>query len=241
MENQGTINDFLGIQVKYNNKGEITLMQPQLIGSILNDLHLQCNNIIACKTPAPSIVLLQKDPEGKPMCPEFNYHLVIGKLNFLEKSMHPDLVYVVHQCACFSTNPKQSHANAVKHIGHYLKGPPTFGIILHPHNQKTFQCWVDADCSSNWKPEGAEVDPMTAKSCSDWIITYTGCPITWASKLQTLTVLSTTKAKYMALSMAMHEQLPLLSLFQEVMAHDINTSCPQPPFTAKPLSTIVEH
>ena len=86
MEDQGTINDFLGIQVKYNNKGEITLMQPQLIASILTDLHLQCNNVIACKTLALSTVLLQKDPEGKPMHPEFNCHSVIGKLNFLERS-----------------------------------------------------------------------------------------------------------------------------------------------------------
>ena len=107
MEDQGAINDFLSIQVKYNDKGEITLTQPQLIASILTDLHLQHSNIIACKTPVLSTVLLQKDPEGKPMHPEFNYHSVVGKLNFLEKPMHPDLAYVVHQCTCFSTNPKQ--------------------------------------------------------------------------------------------------------------------------------------
>ena len=63
---------------------------------------------------------------------------------------------------------------------------------------------------------------MTAKSCSDWIITYAGCPIMWASKLQTLMALSTTEAKYVALSMAMHGHLLLLSLLQEVVAHDID-------------------
>ena len=195
MEDQGTVNDFLGIQVKYNNKGEITLMQSQLTTSILTDLHLQCNNIIACITTALSTVLLQKDPEGKPMCPEFNYHSVIIKLNFLEKSTCPDLAYTVHQCAHFSANPKQLHTDAVKHIGCYLKGMPTLRITLHPDSQKSFQCWVDADFSGNWKPEGAEANPMTAKSCSGWIITYAGWPITWASKLQTLMVLSTTKAE----------------------------------------------
>ena len=186
MEDQGTINNFLGIQVKYNSRGEITLTQPQLIASILTNLCLQCNNVIACKTPALSTVLLQKDPEGKPMCPEFNYCLVIGKLNFLEKSMCPDLAYSVHQCICFSANPKQLHTDAVKHIGCYLKGTPTPGITLHPDNQKSFQCWVDTDFSRNWQPEGAKADPMTAKSCSGWIIMYAGCSIMWASKLQTL-------------------------------------------------------
>ena len=156
------------------------------------------------------------------MHPEFNYHSVVGKLNFLEKSMCPDLAYAVHQCTHFSANPTQLHTNAVKHIGHYLKATPTLRITLCPDNQKSFQCWVDADFSSNWKPERAKADPMTAKSCSGWITMYTGCPITWVSKLQTLMALSTTKAEYMALSMAMHEQLPLLCLLEEVMIHNID-------------------
>ena len=69
---------------------------------------------------------------------------------------------------------------------------------------------------------GAKTNPMTAKSHSGWIITYAGCPITWASKLQTLVALPTTEAEYVALAMAMHEQLPLLSLLQEVVAHNID-------------------
>ena len=178
MEDQGATNDFLGIQVKYNNKGEIIFTQHQLIASILTDLHLQCNNIIACKTPALSMVLLQKDPEGNPMHPEFNYHSVIFSC--------PNLVYTVHQCTCFSTNPKQLHTNAVKHIGCYLKGTPTLRITLCLDNQYSFQCWVDTDLSSNWMSEGAAADPMTVKSCSGWVITYKRCPIMWASKLRML-------------------------------------------------------
>ena len=65
---------------------------------------------------------------------------------------------------------------------------------------------------------------MTAKSRSGWIIQYAGCPITWASKLQTLTALSTTEAEYVALSMAMHEQLPLIQLLIEVVAHKVDAN-----------------
>ena len=65
---------------------------------------------------------------------------------------------------------------------------------------------------------------MTAKSRSGWIIQYAGCPITWASKLQTLTALSTTDAEYVALSMAMREQLTLIQLLKEVVAHKIDAN-----------------
>ena len=224
MEDQGTVNDFLGIQVKHKQNGEITLTQPQLIASILNDLHLNKNNVHTRKTPSLSTILLHKDANGQPMTNEFNYRSVIGKLNFLEKSTRPDIAYAVHQCARFSVDPKQSHADAVKHIGRYLKGAPNVGITLRPDTQQSFQCWVDADFSGNWKPEGAQHDPMTAKSRSGWIILYAGCPITWLSKLQTLTALSTTEAEYVALSMAMREQLPLIQLLKEVIAHKIDAT-----------------
>ena len=41
---------------------------------------------------------------------------------------------------------------------------------------------------------------MTSKSRSGWIVRYMGAPITWASKLQTITALSTTEAEYIALA-----------------------------------------
>ena len=96
--------------------------------------------------------------------------------------------------------------------------------MLHLNAQQSFQCWVDADFSGNWRPEGAQMDPMTAKSHSGWIIQYAGCPITWASKLQTLTALSTTEAEYVVLSMAMREQLPLINLLKEIMSHNVDAS-----------------
>ena len=224
MEDQGTVNDFLGIQVKHKENGEITLTQPQLISSILNDLNLNKNNVHTRATPSLSTILLHKDASGRSMSNEFNYRSVIGKLNFLEKSTRPDIAYAVHQCARFSADPKQSHADAVKRIGRYLKGTPNVGITLRPDTQQSFQCWVDADFSGNWRPEGAQHDPMTAKSRSGWIIRYAGCPITWSSKLQTLTALSTTEAEYVALSMAMREQLPLIQLLKEVVEHKIDAT-----------------
>ena len=113
MVDQGNINDFLGIHTQY---GEIVLMQPHLISTILADLHLQQKNVLVRKTLALSTILLHKDPHGAPMQPKFNYRSVIGKLNFLETSTHLDLAYAAHQCDWFSADPKHSHADAVKRI-----------------------------------------------------------------------------------------------------------------------------
>ena len=45
-----------------------------------------------------------------------------------------------------------------------------------------------------------------------------GCPIVWASRLQTEIALSTTEAEYISLSVAMRELIPFVNLIQE-LAH----------------------
>ena len=125
----------------------------------------------------------------------------------------------VHQCARFQDNPKKSHIQAVRAIGHYLIGTRDKGVVMKPDNTKSFECWADADFAGNWYKPGATKDPMTAKSRSGWVITYAGCPITWSSKLQTLTAL---EAEYITLSSALRDQIPIMELLKEVIERGIN-------------------
>ena len=86
----------------------------------------------------------------------------------------------------------------------------------------------DADYAGNWYEPGAVKDPMTAKSQSGWVITYTGCPITWSSKLQTLTVLLTMVAEYILLSSALRDQIPIIQLMKEVIKQGIDVKLVPP-------------
>jgi hypothetical protein len=60
------------------------------------------------------------------------------------------------------------------------------------------------------------VDPSTTKSKSGWIILYAGCPVSWASQLQSQIVLSTTEAQYITMSQALCDVIPIMSLLQEI-------------------------
>ena len=214
VDDQGDIGDFLGIQVQKLSDGSIKLTQPQLIDDIIKDLHLQSGSNTK-KTPAVTNQLLHKDTEGTDMTPEFHFRSVIGKLNILEKSTRPDISVSVHQCARFSERPKRSHAEAVKRIGRYLLATRDRGLIIRPNEQRLFECWVDADFAGNRLQRDAPVDPMTSKSRSGWIIRFAGAPITWASKIQTITALSTTEAEYIALSTSLREDIPLMGMLKE--------------------------
>ena len=220
VDDQGDVGDFLGIRIKKRKDGSIHLSQPQLIDSIIQDLHLQPGSNSKA-TPSVTSTLLHKDTDGPDMQPEFHYRSVIGKLNFLEKSTRPDISVSVHQCARFSEAPKKSHAEAVKRIGRYLLATRDKGLIIQPNEPRQFDCWVDADFAGNWRQADAHNDPMTAKSRSGWIVRFAGAPITWASKMQTITAMSTTEAEYIALSTSLREVIPLMGLLTEARAHGV--------------------
>jgi hypothetical protein len=85
----------------------------------------------------------------------------------------------------------------------------------------SFDCWVDTSHASEWSSKRAENNPNTARSWMGYTICYAGCPMLWASKMQTEIVLSSTKAEYIALFQSMREILPLMWLLEEVEAKGI--------------------
>ena len=221
IEEVGQIKDYLGVEFTFNQDKSISLAQPHLIDQILQDL--QFNEKTKTKdTPAASTIILGAAEKSPPHDDQtFNYKSVIGKLNFLEKSTRPDIAYAVHQCARFSSNPRTPHSDAVRRIGRYLQGTRDKGLIFRPDPKKGIECWADADFSGNWDKERASFDASTARSRSGYVITYAGCPLLWASKIQTEIALSTTEAEYISLSQSLREVISLMSLTEELKENDI--------------------
>jgi hypothetical protein len=116
-----------------------------------------------------------------------------------------------------------SHAQAVKRICRYLLGTKDKGLILDPKDE-SFDCWVDASHASEWSSETAIDDPNTARSRMGYTICYAGCPMLWASKMQTEIALSSTEAEYIALSQSMREVLPIMWLLEEVQDRGIEVN-----------------
>jgi hypothetical protein len=82
---------------------------------------------------------------------------------------------MVHQCARFTTDPKQEHAQALRWLGRYLKATRNRGTILKPAEGKDMEVYVDADFSGNWHvrwmPNTVEI---TATNRSSTESEYTG-------------------------------------------------------------------
>jgi hypothetical protein len=155
VQDEGQIEDFLGVRIQHREDGTIEMSQPHLIEQVLQDLNLVPTNgtinkrtrytAKAMDTPATSTIILQRDPDGEPHEETWSYRSLIGKLNYLEKSTRTDLAYSVRNAARFSSDPKVKHSQAVKRIGRYLLGTKDKGIIFKPDLHQSLEVYANAD------------------------------------------------------------------------------------------------
>jgi len=137
-------------------------------------------------------------------------------------------MYATHQVAKYSLDPRQSHGEAILYLVRYLKKTHDIGLKFTLDPTKGFKCYCDSDFSGLWNKEFTPVDPSTAKSQSGSIIFYAGCPVSWASKLQSQVALSTTKAEYIAMSQALRDIIPVMNLLQEMREQEFQVICNEP-------------
>lgn len=208
------LSDYVGVNIDRHDDDTIHMTQPQLINSIIKELNFQ-NDTKTATSPALTTRILGAGKNNEPHNAEWHYRRIIGKLNFLEKSCRPDIACAVHQAARFSADPRQNHTEAVKRIARYLKGTSDKGIIYKP-TKHSFEVWVDADFCGLWDRETAIEDPSTSKSRTGYVVMYAGCPIIWASQLQTEIAQSTTESEYVALSTALRQTIPMMRLIAEL-------------------------
>jgi Reverse transcriptase (RNA-dependent DNA polymerase) len=216
LTDEGELESFLGIKVNRSDDGKMfTLTQPMLTERIIEAMGMTEANPRA--TPAQKEAL-KKDEDGPAMTENWNYPSIVGMLMFLANNTRPDIAFAVNQCARFTHSPKQSHAVAVKAIVRYLIGTRNKGLILKPTNDLAVDCYVDADFAGLFGVEDDQ-DPSCAKSRSGYVINVGGCPLTWASKLQTEIALSTCEAEYVALAAALREVIYLRQVVAEMGSH----------------------
>lgn len=208
----GDLLQYLGIA--FDRKDNfLTLSQPHLIRRIVEAAELPFTTLPK-ETPAVK-PLLHKDASGLPRKTSWNYRQLVGMLNYLQNTTHPDLSMAVHQTARFCIAPKLSHERAIKRIVKYLIGTSTLGLIFQPDPTKGIEVFVDADFAGSWD-RADSANPENVLSRTGFVIMLCGVPVLWASRLQSEIALSTAESEYIALSTALREVIPLMHLLQDL-------------------------
>ncbi|GJY76252.1 hypothetical protein Tco_0481368 [Tanacetum coccineum] len=140
-------------------------------------------------TPMAERPKLNEDRGGKLIDPT-RYHGMVSSLMYLSAS-RPDIVFAVCMCARYQAKPTDKHLHAIKQIFQYLNGTIHMGLWYLKDSGFALTAFAYADYASCQD---------TRRSTSGSAQFLRGRLVSWSSKKQKSTAISTTEAKYIALS-----------------------------------------
>ena len=144
--------------------------------------------------PLDPNVTLEPNSDGNVGDRSNSYARLIGELQFISNATRPDIAHAISKLSAYTANPTMQHVSALKRVLRYLSGTKSYGITYgdvldHPNH---FFGYADA----------AFANADEHKSTTGYVFKMARGAVTWYSKKQTITALSSTEAEYIALSEA---------------------------------------
>ncbi|GKE92375.1 hypothetical protein Tco_1573470, partial [Tanacetum coccineum] len=165
----------------------ISINQSKYANEILNKFDLHKSDPV--DTPMVERTKLDEDLSGIPV-DQTQYRSMIGSLMYLTAS-RPDLVFAVCMCARYQSKPTKKHLEAVKRVFRYLQGSINMGLWYPKDTAMALTTYVDADhagCQDTRRSTSSSAQFLGDKLVS------------WSSKKQTSTSISSTEAEYIAMT-----------------------------------------
>ncbi|GJR50638.1 hypothetical protein Tco_1401159 [Tanacetum coccineum] len=171
---------------KTNPRG-IFINQSKYANEILKKFDLHKSDPV--DTPMVERTKLDEDLSGIPV-DQTQYRSMIGSLMYLTAS-RPDLVFAVCMCARYQSKPTKKHLEAVKRVFWYLQGSINMGLWYPKDTAMALTAYADADhagCQDTQRSTSGSAQFLGDKLVS------------WSSKKQTSTSISSIEAEYITMS-----------------------------------------
>jgi len=138
-----------------------------------------------------------------------NFRQMVGYLRYLCNS-RPDICYSVSVISKFMHDLRKSHLIASKRILRYIKGTMEFGFLF-PDGSRSEVNEIIGYSDSDWYG-----DLTDRRSTSGYVFKFNDPSISWCTKKQQVTALSSCEAKYIAGTFAICQALCLDSVIKEL-------------------------
>jgi hypothetical protein len=207
MEDLGDLRQFLGIQfVRDRSQGTVRFMQHHYIYDLLKRFKMdRCTPV---STPSDTSVRLSPTNDDDSLADQSIYQSVIGTLLYLSLSSRPDIAYATSFLSRLYSNPSSTHWTALLRVLKYLRGTADHALVFQRTGKELIiHGYCDADFAG---------DVSDRKSTSGFVFFLNDSLISWRSKKQDCTALSTTEAEYVAMSLAAQELIYFRGLLSEL-------------------------
>ena len=214
----GPVKQILGIQLERDRQSRsISLSQTHYIEEIIkehigdvpfNGTHIPMDDLNTVLVKGPST-----EEESKLM-ERVDYRALVGKLLYLSIATRPDIAFAVGVLCRYNDCPGPQHWNAAKRVLRYLHQTKLLKLTYSPSNSaEIFTVYSDADLGG---------DPRTSRSTAGYVTKIGTGAVSWGSRLQKFTALSSTEAEYTTASAAATE-LMWMRYFLEECGYDLTS------------------
>ncbi|GJZ93542.1 retrovirus-related pol polyprotein from transposon TNT 1-94 [Tanacetum coccineum] len=181
------VDDIIFASTDHNAPGGIFINQAKYALETLKKYGMDLFDLV--DTPMVDRLKLDEDLMGSPV-DQTRFRGMVGSLMYLTAS-RPDLVFAVCMCARYQAKPTKKHFEAIKRVFRYLKGTINMGLWYPKDNAMSLTAYADADhagCQDSRRSTSG-----SAQFLGDRLVS-------WSSKKQRSTAISTTEAEYIAMS-----------------------------------------
>ncbi|GJY57498.1 retrovirus-related pol polyprotein from transposon TNT 1-94 [Tanacetum coccineum] len=186
MSMMGELKFFLGIQIHQSPHGTF-INQAKYAQEILNKL-----GMTSCDSTSTLIDTKHLDADlRRTPVDQTKYRSMVGALMYLTTS-RPDIVHAICYCARYQARPTKKHLTAVKRIFRYLKNTINMGLWYPKDTSFELTAFLDSDhagCLDSHKSTSGGIQFLGGDKL-----------VSWSSKKQDCTSMSSTEAEYMSLS-----------------------------------------
>jgi hypothetical protein len=219
MRDLGEVQYYLGLNVKRDRQSRrLWISQPKYIAGLVNRYDVGEKRP---STPLPSgfkhiLEGEQSGGEAAGLSPllgkqgQKHYQSIVGALNFAAGCARPDIAHAVSKLASVNHCPRERHLAAAQRCMEYLAGTPDLGLAYDGSRGRDGLTLRGAS-DSDWA--GC---PVTRRSTTGFVFALAGGPVSWLSKRQSETALSSCQAEFVALTAATREACWLRDLLAEL-------------------------
>ena len=213
LSSHGKLEWYLGCKIIQDmEKGTVTINQEKYANDVLRRFNMQEAKPVS--TPCEAGLHLSGDdcPNKDKRDPEVirDYQACVGSLMYLSVLTRGDCSFAINQTARFLNNPGPTHVAAVKRILRYIAGTANLGLTYRKSadEQKANKLNASADADH----AGAD----DRRSVSGWCVMLNGAMISWASKRQPVTAISSTESEFYSVSQCAVECVYLRRLMEQI-------------------------
>jgi hypothetical protein len=204
MKDLGEIHWFLGLEITHDRPRHlIHISQTRYVKDILAGFGFTNSRPIS--TPIASNFKLPR--LDAPAVNVRDYQSRIGSIMYAMLGTCPDIAYSVGALSQYSANPGKEHLAAINRVFRYLNHS-----LKLVYNGKTRE-----DDSTGYSDSDWVGDSRDHRSISGFVFKIAGAAVSWSSKKQSSTALSSAEGEYMALTHAAKEAIWIQQFLGDVL------------------------